>query len=236
SMNSNSYSTHIAPSKKQAIEEHSQNTDNIQVYCDGSGHQGNIGAAAVLFRMGKHPCVMCYYLGKDEAHTVFEAEVVGLSLAAELITTEEDPTFPLSIFTDNQAAIQSGEGFYSHLGAYLIDHFCSRMKKLARKNSNFKSTVRWVPGHSEVHGNDEADKHAKKATEGHQNNSTTPNFLHYGFLLLSISALKAAYHHLHITDGEDYGASHPDSTISIDLTLRSYNTPLPNLLLNFPNV
>ncbi|KAG2063464.1 hypothetical protein BDR04DRAFT_976621, partial [Suillus decipiens] len=81
---------------------------------------------------------------------------------------------------DNQAAIQSGEGFYSHPGAYLLDRFRSRIKKLARVNADFKSTVRWVPSHSEIHGNEEADEHAKKAAEGRQQNSpaeTLPDFL-----------------------------------------------------------
>jgi ribonuclease HI len=171
--------------------------DSIQVYCDGSGHQGNIGAAAILFRSGQRPRTLRYHLGTDEEHTVFEAEVVGLSLAAELIATEANPTFPISIFIDNQAAIQSGEGFYTHSGAYLIDRFRSRMKNLARKYANFDTTVRWVPGHAEVHGNEEVDKHAKKAAEGRQNNSPTaslPEFLRFKSLPLSISALKAAYH------------------------------------------
>ncbi|KAG2056083.1 hypothetical protein BDR06DRAFT_865757, partial [Suillus hirtellus] len=149
------------------IADHTQNNDNIQVYCNRSGHQGNIGTAAVLFRAGKSPHVLHYYLGKDDEHTIFEAEAVGLSLAAQLITMEEDPTFLLFIFIDNQATIQSGEGFYSHSGAYLIDCFCSRMKKIAKEHNDFDSMVHWIPGHSEVHGNEEADRHAKKDAEGH---------------------------------------------------------------------
>ncbi|KAG1855276.1 hypothetical protein F4604DRAFT_1932335 [Suillus subluteus] len=114
----NQHKTHIAPSKHQAIQEHAQVQDIIQVYCDGSGHQGGIGAAAILFRAGCHPRTLCFYLGTDDEQTVYEAEAVGLSLAAELIATE-DLVFPISICIDNQVAIQSGEGFRLVSGVFI---------------------------------------------------------------------------------------------------------------------
>ncbi|KAG2152843.1 hypothetical protein DEU56DRAFT_695365, partial [Suillus clintonianus] len=56
--------------------------------------------------------------------------------------------------------------------------------------------VRWVPGHSEVHGNEQVDAQAKRAAEGRHNNSpvgSLPNYLRLGNLPLSVSALKAAH-------------------------------------------
>lgn len=194
---SNSYQTHIATSKPQAIQDHNANTDSIQVYSDGSGHQGQIGAAAILFRAGRTPRKLLFHLGTDEEHTVFEAEAVGLALAAELIATEEDITYPASIFVDNQAVIQAGESFYSNPGSYLIDRFRERLNMLARGGNNFQVTLRWLPGHSDIHGNEEADKQAKRAAEGRHNNSpaaTLPDFLRYNTLPLSISALQQAHH------------------------------------------
>ncbi|KAG1773563.1 ribonuclease H-like domain-containing protein, partial [Suillus occidentalis] len=145
--------------------------DSIQVYSDGSGYQGNIGAAAVLFRAGRQPRVLRFHLGSEDEHTVFEGEAVGLMLAAELIATEDDPTFPISILIDNQAAIQSGETFHSCPSSYLTDLYCNRLRDIAKDHRNFNVTIRWVPGHKDVHGNEEADKQAKKASEGPHNNS-----------------------------------------------------------------
>ncbi|OAX36544.1 hypothetical protein K503DRAFT_291191, partial [Rhizopogon vinicolor AM-OR11-026] len=55
------------------------------------------------------------YSGTDKEHAVFEAEEVGLTLAAKLITTEPRLIFPISISIDNQASIQAGESFYMQL-------------------------------------------------------------------------------------------------------------------------
>lgn len=193
---SNSHKTQIASTKEQAIENHAANTDSIQVYTDGSGYKDNIGAAAILFRAGRHPRKLLFHLGTKDEHTVYEAEAVGLTLAAELIATEEDISFPISIFVDNQAVIQSGENFQSKPGSYLIDRFCNRLKRVARSHRDFQVTLQWLPGHADIHGNEEADRWAKKAAEGRQNNSPRellPEYLRYGTIPLSISALKEAH-------------------------------------------
>jgi hypothetical protein len=71
------------------------------------------------------------------------------------------------------------------------------MSKIAnRYRQNFQATLRWVPGHMEIHGNEEADKAAKLAAERKSNSSPRdqlPHFLRHHTLPLSISAIKQAH-------------------------------------------
>ncbi|KAG2138353.1 hypothetical protein DEU56DRAFT_736319 [Suillus clintonianus] len=122
--------------------------------------------------------------------------MVGLTLAAKLIATEQQIEFPLSISIDNQAAIVSGERFHSGPGAYLSLKFQKLLRAVKWSNPHYDITVRWVPGHEGVHGNEEVDKAAKVAAEGLHRSSpraSLPKYLRNGPLPLSIAALKQAH-------------------------------------------
>ncbi|KAF8550997.1 hypothetical protein OG21DRAFT_1478317 [Imleria badia] len=112
---------HLSPSKEDSIHEHNNITTGTQVYTDGSGTDGKIGASAVLYAPGHNPRTLCYHLGTDREHTVYEVEVVGMTMVAHLILTERDPELPINIFVNNQAAIKSGDVFTTKSGHYLID-------------------------------------------------------------------------------------------------------------------
>ncbi|OJA12401.1 hypothetical protein AZE42_10040 [Rhizopogon vesiculosus] len=191
------YKTHIAKSREEAIIEHENLTDTIQIFTDSSGHDRKIGAAATLFRAGATPRTLCFQLSTEKEHTVFEAEEVGLTLAARLLVTERNLTFPISISADNQAAILSSGSFHARPGSYLADRFRRMMQKTAKEHPDFNITLHWSPGHEGVHGNEEADKQAKLVAIGKHHNSqysALPRYLQHGSLPLSISALKQAHH------------------------------------------
>ncbi|KAG2034097.1 hypothetical protein BDR03DRAFT_822678, partial [Suillus americanus] len=124
-------------------------------------------------------------LGSTDDHTVYEAEAVGLTLATQLLSMEDDITFPVSIFVDNQATIKSGGVFSTKPGHYLIDHFHRSITdiKKASRDCRFRVTVRWISGHDGVAKNELADQEAKRAADSRSESSPRthlPPFLRKG--------------------------------------------------------
>ena len=135
------------------------------IFMDGSSHNGLVGAAAVLFIDHNHITTLRHHLGKATEHTVFEAEAVGLLLAAHLLTQRREVTFAAMIFADNQAAIQSSSHPTAKPGHYLLIHFRKLMKRLQnKKNVDHEAlSLNWIAGHADILGNELADREAKLA-------------------------------------------------------------------------
>jgi len=74
--------------RAEALEEAERPSRATEVYSNGSCINGKVGAAAVLFKQGEEVCVLRKHMGDECRHTVFEAEGVGITLAAELINRE----------------------------------------------------------------------------------------------------------------------------------------------------
>jgi len=78
----------VAESREDGIAMDEDDTAATQIYTDGSGLDGQIGAAAVLYRNGRRIRSVRYWLGTDKEHTVPEAEAVALILGQELLCKE----------------------------------------------------------------------------------------------------------------------------------------------------
>ena len=63
-------------------------TADLHVYSDGSGIEGMVGVAMIMFWNGQEVKSIHYLLGPLTHHTTYEAEVVGVLLALELIHRE----------------------------------------------------------------------------------------------------------------------------------------------------
>lgn len=160
-----SHTTVIATSKKEAIEDLRKVTDRTLVFTDGSCTGGQVGAAAVMYVDHQHVATLRYHLGHESKHTVFEAEAAAMLLAAQLLRTRNETTYPVTILVDNQAVIRSSERPSAKPGHHLLLHFRSSIRKtLNRQELTRKDvTIRWIAGHMEVEGNERADREAKTA-------------------------------------------------------------------------
>ena len=59
--------------------------EEVQIFTDGLGHSGGIGAAAILRQRGREDRVLRFYLRSEMEHTIYNAEQIGMLLGAELL-------------------------------------------------------------------------------------------------------------------------------------------------------
>ena len=78
----------IANTREESKDEDAVDMADLRVYLDGSGIEGMAGAAAIMFQNGQEVKSIRYLLGPLTCHTPYEAEVVGVLLALELIHRE----------------------------------------------------------------------------------------------------------------------------------------------------
>ena len=112
--------TSIPKTREVAIEVAMMNHSEITVFSDGSGCSCQIGAATVLFRDGVEQKVLTKHMGSEYHHTVFEAELLGLSLAVELIKAESCVQ-TATIRANSQAAILTIKHSRGIPGQYLVN-------------------------------------------------------------------------------------------------------------------
>ena len=156
--------------KEDSKREDAHAKEEVKVYSDGSIHDGQVGAAAVMYRKGKYIRSLRLHLGPAEDHTIYEAELVGLLLAIHLIATEKRCRVPCAIGADNQAAIKALHSELTKPGQHLAAEFLTLANKVAvsrmGKRSKYSLTVRWTAGHVNIKGNEHADEEAKNAASG----------------------------------------------------------------------
>lgn len=155
--------TTIRDSPELAIREHNdiikgQGNTHLVVYTDGSGIDGRIGAAAWCSTMDWQKSA---YLGTENQSNVFAAEVTGLVLASELAIRKGNSVRHVSIFTDNQSAIDTIRNPGQQSGQYIVKRALERMRILY--NKGVLIDIHWIPAHVGVAGNEKVDILAKRA-------------------------------------------------------------------------
>jgi hypothetical protein len=114
------FKRYIWDSKQEAINNvTSAYSNSLIIYSDGSGFEGKVGSAAVTRRDSGEELVRRLHMGKLKHHTVYESEVVGVLLAADIVK-EIRPTQDVTILLDNQATIRSLNRRKHHSGQHLV--------------------------------------------------------------------------------------------------------------------
>jgi ribonuclease HI len=100
----------------------------------------------------------------DTTSTVYAAELQGISLAlhiAQEYANRNGGRRDIAIYTDNQAAIWSIAKAEGRSGAYILADIARQVQEL--QNTGRLVTVRWIPAHVGIPGNEAVDKAAKEA-------------------------------------------------------------------------
>ncbi|KOS36290.1 hypothetical protein ACN38_g12979, partial [Penicillium nordicum] len=131
-------------------------------FTDGSGYEEQIGAAAVAPH-AKPPVFKRQHLGSSEQSTVYIAELSGIEMAIYHFS-ESHPQTPreLVIFADSQAAIQAVQNPKRPSGQYALHAIYTHIRALT---PSLSVTIRWIPAHIGVSGNELADAAAKEAAK-----------------------------------------------------------------------
>jgi len=159
------FTTHIPGSKEEAKLEAVADRSEVSVFSDRSGHEGGIGALAVLYRGRAEKRMLRKFMGSEETHTVFEAEVLGLSLAMEMLKGET-LVQSLTIGVNSQAVMWATWHRSTTPGQYLIEMFHRQITAIQGKHPGIEITLRWTPGHAGIPGNERADEEAKWVAKG----------------------------------------------------------------------
>ena len=167
SMGKHPFRTEIPGSKDDSKAADEQAPEQMKIYSDGSAHDGNVGAAAILTKNGKTLRTLHYHLGSVDEHTVFEAELAGILMGLHLIETNLRGNISFAIGVDNQAAIKALTSKFNKPGQYLAAEAFKAATRLRKtRGKKYSLTFRWTAGHLGIPGNEEADEEAKKAAEG----------------------------------------------------------------------
>ena len=182
----------ILPDSEEAIAWDRADVRGEKFYGDGSGYEGGIGAAAVMWAQGRQAKALSVKLGSEAEHTVYEAEVVGVILALHIV--KQTPSVAqVVVCVDNQAAIRAIQGLESSPGHYLLDEVHRLAEEIKQARPGVEMCIRWMPGHHGVLGNEAADVLAKEAAEGRGSPKDFLPALLRKPLPISVSALNRAY-------------------------------------------
>ncbi|GBN68194.1 hypothetical protein AVEN_116066-1 [Araneus ventricosus] len=151
------YLTHPAIKDGIGFDWKEPNGEGLEIFTDGSGINDKIGAAMVVLYFGQ--LIHSERVRLGDTCTVYQAELVGLKLAAEFVLTLTT-TKRVKVYSDSRSALQS---LADSTNCHPLVGEVRRLLKRARSERGV--FLHWVKAHVGYHGNELADGEAKAATD-----------------------------------------------------------------------
>lgn len=130
---------------------------DITIYTDGSKTEEGNGAG-----VWSQWANTSYSYKLPTFATVFQSEIFAIMMACELIKTSETIGNRIIICVDSQAALKALESCF--VKSSIVRRCVTLLKEISNSNHVI---LTWVPGHSNIIGNDYADMLARQGSEKH---------------------------------------------------------------------
>jgi ribonuclease HI len=128
------------------------------IYTDGSGIENKIGAAAYIPATKE---AIHHHLGSEVQFNVYAAELsaIYISLNGRWDLHQDH----CRIYSDSQAALRALDRPRKQSGQEIIKDILDQIDQITNGREHLQIEMVWIPGHSDIEGNEQADTEAKKA-------------------------------------------------------------------------
>lgn len=149
------------------VREWRRDARHVLAYSDGSHMEGRAGSGVAIFHEGRQ--VSSASLGLGFSVDVYDAELFGLEQAARravpyAASVQGTEFTHVHFFADNDSSIQVITKRRPAAGQSFSQEFMRWVEEFLGQDDRHRVSVKWVPGHEDIAGQEATDKLAKAGT------------------------------------------------------------------------